>query len=397
MSRVKILDITRKTVSWLFVIWGIACGVLALSLAGYSPHSTGFHVRAFEVVLSSFSFAGFAFVPLFASTTALHNRSRAAWSFLVAAPFVFLSASLIEFLEPACAYNGPVEAFYCFREIVPGILAITAPVFLLPGLFWWLTSKLKWEPLLSSRPIPFKTKLIRSLVTAITIFGLVFAGSTFFEWRSTPFGECNYFGPPLVRQRSPQQVVFTGSSLRSIGKFQGTALPRWQIIAVDRRFWGLRPWERRFVLVRGGLIRDSQPYLIDGLRPTGLLTRFLPLFEIYCTHTKPLKSAQIDMRLLHDGPPKNSGRIIGIVVDRVYSTPSSPIPAAKVQIVGPGGKQVVLSDAAGIYDAPSVPPGHYKMTLEAADPTNNSYFTCERDVQVGEVGECFLAQKSGHL
>ena len=126
MSRVKILDITRKTVSWLFVIWGIACGVLALSLAGYSPHSTGFHVRAFEVVLSSFSFAGFAFVPLFASTTALRNRSRAAWSFLVAAPFVFLSASLIEFLEPACAYDGPVEAFYCFREIVPGILTITA-------------------------------------------------------------------------------------------------------------------------------------------------------------------------------------------------------------------------------------------------------------------------------
>ena len=36
------------------------------------------------------------------------------------------------------------------------------------------------------------------------------------------------------------------------------------------------------------------------------------------------------------------------------------------------------------------------MTLEAADPTDNSYFTCERDVQVGEVGECLLAEKSSH-
>ena len=390
-----IRNFLKKAAGWVFVVWGFACGVLALSLAGYSPHSTGFHVRALEAVLSAFSFTGFTFVPLFASASALRNRVRAAWLFLVAAPLVFLSASLIEFLEPACAYDGPIEALLLFARDCARNSGDHGPGFSSARSFLAVNVETQMEPLLSSRPIPLKAKIIRSSVTVVTIFGLVFAGSTFFELHSVPFGECNYFGPPLVRQRSPQQVVFTGSSLRSIGRFPGTALPRWQIVAVDRSFWGLRPWERKFVLVRGGLIRDNQTYLIEGRRPTGLLTRLLPVFEIYCTRTRSLRSAQVDLRLLHDGPPKESARIIGIVVDRVYKTPSSPVPDAKVTITGPGGEQVLLSDASGIYDAPSVPPGHYRLTLEAADPTDNSYFTCERDVRIGEVGECLLAQRSG--
>jgi len=89
--------------------------------------------------------------------------------------------SLIELLAPACSYNGPIEAFYCFREIAPGVLIITAPIFLVPGLFWLLTAKLKWEPLVISRPIPVKAKIIRMLGAVLAIFLLVFAGSAALE------------------------------------------------------------------------------------------------------------------------------------------------------------------------------------------------------------------------
>jgi hypothetical protein len=393
---VKNWTLVKKAVSWLIFVWGTGCGVLALAFAGYVPHNPVSSAKVSEIVLATLGLALFCFVPLLASWIALRNRRQAALLFLIAGTIAFMLGSLIELLAPACSYNGLIQAFYCFREIAPGVLLITAPIFLVPGLFWWLTAKLKWGPLVISRPIPVKAKIIRMLGAVTAIFLLVFAGSAALELDRSNYGECNYFGPPLIRPRNAQQAVFIGSKVHSVGKDRGTTLATWQIATVDQRFWGIRPWERKFVLVRPGLLRDDKPYLIDGQRPTGLLTRFLPIFEIYCTHTKPVGNAGIDLRLLHDGPPKDSARIIGVVLDRVYTAPSSPVSDAKVIITGPSGTQVVRSNSSGIYDAPSVPPGHYKMTLESADQTDNSYFTCERDVQIGEVGECLLAEKSNH-
>jgi hypothetical protein len=167
---------------------------------------------------------------------------------------------------------------------------------------------------------------------------------------------------------------------------------------VQKTYWGLPWWDRKLVLVtffvRGGTgFERGETYFVDGNRESRWLTRRLPIFEIHCTRTVALKYAEIDLRALSDGPPKNSVRIMGYTYRRTSSNEWKELPSAKVGISGPAGEIFVTSDTWGFYDISGLPPGAYDV--HGTDPQAGPYWAhpiCywegSQYLKVGDIREC---------
>jgi hypothetical protein len=167
---------------------------------------------------------------------------------------------------------------------------------------------------------------------------------------------------------------------------------------VQKTYWGLPWWDRKLVLltffVGGGTgFERGETYFVDGNRESRWLTRRLPIFEIHCTRTVALKYAEIDLRALSDGPPKNSVRIMGYTYRRTSSNEWKELPSAKVGISGPAGEIFVTSDTRGFYDISGLPPGAYDV--HGTDPQAGPYWAhpiCywegSQYLKVGDIREC---------
>ena len=166
---------------------------------------------------------------------------------------------------------------------------------------------------------------------------------------------------------------------------------------VQKTFWGLPWWDRKIVLltffVRGGKgFKRGETYFVEGNRESRRLTRPLPIFEVHCTRTAGLKYAEIDLRALRDGPPKNSVRIMGYTYRRTSVNESTESPSTKVGIRGPAGETTITSDSRGFYDIGGLPPGAYDV--HGMDPQAGPYWahpvcywTGSQSLKTGDVVE----------
>jgi hypothetical protein len=209
-------------------------------------------------------------------------------------------------------------------------------------------------------------------VSAVVLFvTLVFFGTIAWELFAPEYFECHQDPQPFTSQKSPQQAVFTARVVATgtLWPMTGNALhegsPRssWALAVVQKKYWGLAWWDQKIVMItlfaRGGRrLEREETYFIEGNRSPGWFTRFLPIFEIYCTRTTPLKYAEIDLRALRDGPPKNGVRIMGYTYRRT-SGGSEAVPGTSVGITGPTGETIGTSDQQGLYDVTGLPPGSY--------------------------------------
>ena len=234
----------------------------------------------------------------------------------------------------------------------------------------------------------------------------IFVGRIVWELRSPEIFECHHIPQPFALQQSPQQAVFlarifTTGLLWPVGvgpMREGTPRRYWAIAVVEKTYWGLPWWDRKFVLltffVRGGNgFERGETYFVEGNRESRWLTRRLPIFEIHCTRTVALKYAQIDLLAISDGPPKNSVRIMGYTYRRKASNDWKEQPDTKVGIRGPAGEVVVTSDSQGFYDVGGLPPGWYDV--HGMDPQAGPYWAhpvCHWDgsqsLKVGDIREC---------
>lgn len=214
---------------------------------------------------------------------------------------------------------------------------------------------------------------------------------------------------PFTARIGPQQAVFTARILgarKLWGPNESQWSPGWRrywlLASVQKHFWGLPWWDHKFVIIlmsaRGGGVEAHHGEIdfVDGRRLPGSLTRFLPIYETFCTRTGPLADSEVDLRVLRDGPPHEAVRILGRTVRLTGNYPDYrwvTAPSLKVVIRGPAGTTAAESDAHGVYDVNGLPPGSYEVGPETPVGALPNWKDAEchfRQVQSGEIRDCWV-------
>ncbi len=111
---------------------------------------------------------------------------------------------------------------------------------------------------------------------------------------------------------------------------------------------------------------------------------FLPIVDIdFCSHTQLVEQA-VDLRVLHDGPPKSGVRIIGHVYHETLVA-LEPVPNANLLVTGPNGTIQATTDQQGIYDFVGLPPGHYAIEVQSKNQYHTRSYRAESNLKDGEV------------
>lgn len=263
--------------------------------------------------------------------------------------------------------------------------------FLFFGLFWLVTHRSGWPVLRPAPPqsIPARVAAGVRIFICFVCFGLI---ATFVQTGLESYlnvGDCGrhpLFSKPLF----PNQAVFTARTIvvgRSLNTFQWKSLwPSnikpwqlgvWTVAKVERRLWGM-PWSH-FVLLTNGVFWRGEPYFIDGRRPDGVLTRFLPIIEVgRCTRSRPLFDADLEFRVLREGEPLNGARIMGHAEhlpsnsEYVERPTNHHLSGVRVSLIGPSGTVTTTTDQDGIYEFDGVQPAVYRIQAESGTETTHS-------------------------
>lgn len=282
--------------------------------------------------------------------------------------------------------------------------SLIAATFLLivPGVFWYITGRAGW-PVLVSEPVSLAAKIAVpiGLVVATTVGALVMDFMTI--WRT----ECHGSEQPFTRPLSPDQAVFTARIVRS-WKLMGPddSQPSvywrryWSLAWVQKYYWGLPWWNGKLAILltttRGSGLRPPRGEIefVDGRRLRGSATRFLPVFDTFCTRTGSIADAEVDLRVLRDGPLHDGVRILG-TTGRLTGNPEFPrwtaIPSVSVRILGPSGLTTVESDERGIFDVTGLPAGTYEILrppVTVGVPPSWRDIQCDLRVAAGDIREC---------
>jgi hypothetical protein len=242
--------------------------------------------------------------------------------------------------------------------------------------FYWLFAWWRDWPALLSHPLSIRRRVPVCFLTLFVIGALDLA--TTFVLEALPYpsvGDCGLQGV-FSRSTFGHDAVFT-AHLILVGhqrRVSGAWVGSWALARVQERFWG---WHfPGIVFLSANGLRGGDDDLVDGRRPIGVVTRVLPIVEIWgCNRSARMADAGVELRLLRSGFPKNDVRIMGRVIKWVGERPQElyalrayvPVQGARVSITGPGGPIVAITDRDGIYDLPGLPPAgtrpNYKTVL----------------------------------
>lgn len=373
-GRVKWLaPFLKEAAAWAVFLWGLAVGLLGTTLCAGT--STGLSSKANWPGLIGLIL--FGFIPLLASILALRNRRQAANLFVLAA-LVVAGILIITGIVRRVRY-GEFDGEGSLVESSLVIAEISAILFL-PGLFWLLTGRRGWRPLVAQRAsteTPCRQPIIlNTLMLSVLMLGSAFASLYL------PFDfNCYKGGRPVSVQTSPRHAVFTGRVLVVARPLHSWGSP-WALLHVEHVYWGLPRWMRGIVFVRGYFKETDkgQQYFVDAVRNDGALTRFLPVVDFYrCCHTTLLKYAEVDLRIVRDGPPKSGVRIIGRVYDLRDSKGGMAVQDSPILVTGTTGPISTRTDKDGVYDFRDLPPGHYSIRVGPRDHGS--------DLKTGDVWE----------
>lgn len=355
------MPVLKEGASWAVFLWGIVIGVLITTL--FAGSSVDLSSRRDWAKLLGTVLLGL--IPLLASILALRNRRQSAYLFLLAAVLVVAILVMIG-LVGWVRFEFDISFLQAFGLVLAGI----AGFLFLPGLFWLLTDRRGWRPLIgrgvSAENLGRQPVIFNSLLLLLLLSGCAF-GSLYF-----PLGmelNCYKGQAPVFAQTSRRHVVFTGRVI-SLGRpVQGWGCP-WALIRVERVYWGLPRWMSGIVFVRGFFrVADSgQEYFVDAHRSNGLLTRFFPVVDEYaCCHSAILTDAKVDLRVLEEGPPKSGVRVIGRLYRIMPVQGWRYVSGVTVVVTGPRGSVSVVTDEDGIYDLKDLPPGSYSLLIGSTE------------------------------
>ena len=162
------------------------------------------------------------------------------------------------------------------------------------------------------------------------------------------------------------RAVFTARVAQLMGtiyNFDGKRYSDMALAVVHRRYWGL-PWYWPKVVILDGrhdaVMTDGEEYLVSGRR-----IRYGVLDVGGCSRTRPLKTAQVDLRTL-DGSHCNAPG--GTVVGRLYTyrpertSELVSYPDTTVTLTDSGGRRYSgTTDATGIFEFSHLRAGEYEI------------------------------------
>jgi len=391
----------KKRISWAIVVLSVLGSCWWIAEVGYAPGPAFgaswsdwipvFRRLLIPIICLAASYVALRYRNWFAflvhAAVALFGIWFAYWSVIGEAPQNWRRYQGMEF--PGVSLSQP-------SPLLPAI-----GLLIIPGAFWYVTGRSGWPTLISKR-------ISATTLSAVLLCLLIptMAGAVAFDLRTIWSGECHYSLQPFTARLGPQQAVFTARIIgarKLWGPDESQWSPGWRrhwlLASVQKQFWGLPWWDRKFVFLlmsaRGGGAPAPRGEIdfVDGRRLPGSLTRFLPIYETFCTRTGPVADSEIDLRVLRDGPPQNGVRILGRTVRLKGDYPYyrwETVPSMKVVIRGPAGTTVTESDARGIYDATGLPPGYYeiaRLPTGGAQPTLSDT-QCRLNVSAGEIRDC---------
>jgi hypothetical protein len=187
-------------------------------------------------------------------------------------------------------------------------------------------------------------------------------------------------------------VIRAGHQIKASDRWVGY----WALVSIQEQFIGWRL--PHLAILTEGVFQDGNDYFVDGRRPKGLLTRFLPIVEIdICNRTRLLSDAGIPLRLLRSTFPTNDVLIIGRVkrwLETGTRQPYEPqeyvaVQGAHAAITGPSGTVVATTGEDGIYSADRLPPGKYSVRLQTNGGSQNVMALSDwsGDLKPGEVAD----------
>jgi len=362
------ITMMRKTLSWLAFALGALVSVIVLaricefgfSIDGPLPNN----LEELGVILT-------AFVPLSASLVAFRNRRWATYLFLASLPILLFCESY-----STVSYWADSDR----TAVLIGDCLLLAP-FLVLGLFWFVTHRLAWSPLLLTWPKSVIRRTASISVGFLLLVATVLAATLAMAAHIPPIGDCGA-PPPFAKQQRPNQAAFTARIIEIpiLGP----------IGVVGQRFWGLHSWESTLVLVQAGpWFKTGDTWLIIGNRQKGLID--LPVFEIWCSRSARISEAELDLRLLRDGPPKDGVRVIGRAVRFQHDFSEQGVPGVEITITGPLGNVTATTDAHGIYDKVDLPPGAY--TIRSDSDAEPPAMHPAQNLKAGDIGGRTLVLK----
>jgi len=368
----------QRGFDWSIVLLGVGVGTFAIGLLATNEKPSGEWVAVVTMAI-------FGVVPLAASLMALRSRRRAAHLFFagagLAAIFVVGAWVFVRSREG----DEPVSALLLF-------LAIAAIIFAGPGAFWLFTDRRQWPPLTKRSLTPRVRIMLGISFFSILVAGVVATG-LYATARMPEFGDCGE-PRPFAAPRSPEHVALTA---RIIYVHHLNAYTGWAIARTQHRYWGLPWWNQKFIVLPYTFFKPGEEYLVDGYVRPSLIGHLTNLMQVHCSRTAPVRDAQIDLRLLRDGPPKKGVRIIGRVLRAQPGGGVQPASHIAVTLVQDSGPQIaVVTDEQGIYDASELPSGHYDVRVDSCMSSGAYQFGCtcgqpsEEKVEPGHVWGCTL-------
>jgi hypothetical protein len=345
---------------WLVVSLGAFAGILVLV-------EVGFRIEVGTEFSVACRVAFIGFVLLFASFAAIPSRRIAAFLFLVAIP----AAELFVWWPDRGPRNEALIAALAVLAALGG-----------PGIFWLTTHRLGWSPVWNPRLVSWERRIAALVCATFLPYIIISIGVISMFVRLQAIGDCSGYDPPFVKQRSPTEAVFIAKiTLLGYprGYIGGSKASGWALASVQRQFWGLPSRNSSFVILTQYLFQGEEWYFVAGQRTGGFWTLGLPIVEFGpCGRSARLNNAEVELRVLQDGPPKDGVRIIGRVM-RYTHTPYSrqqTVPGVNVMIAGPTASVTVTTDQNGIYDATGLPPGRYSIHTDSYSENWHGYPSC---------------------
>lgn len=371
------LQVTRKVVDWVVILGMILFIIFRFAMLGnaYLP-PLGSPIADWGELARCFLWL---IIPLYIIRLALKTRRWAGYVCFLGIPL-------------AAYFPGSIYSLRGWSE-TPFSSGVMAALFITLGLYLLLTSTFGCPPVLAPSPHPSRVRRWVFISSGALVCGLGLIWTVFIA--ITPqLADC-FVIPPSAKPKFPNQAVFIATDAVSFGKkpalddpmpfFTGFAIAR-----VQEHFWGLPWWCQKFVLLWRPAQWRGETYFYDGGRPYGLLAHFLPIVCFNsCSRTSLVSDAEIDLRVLKDGPSQTTGRLFGHVY-RPTDGPRQWEAGVKVTITGPERSIVTATDTHGLYDAPGLPPGEYSVHI---DVPAESYVQCSSLIKLeqGNIMECDAA------
>lgn len=365
----------QKIFSWLVFIAGLFVSIFGLGELG-ARHKPRFDEYWTEWIIT-IAIGVFGFAPLAASLKGLKNRRVAG--------FIYAGGALALVFCALWIWFSRIDYLKVFAVLAIAVAVLFAAL----SSFWLLTARRNWPPLLLPAPCSWK-RIMAMVLVGIGMFVIIVAVSVCV---GIPGGSGIDCGPsqPFASPHRPGNAVFIARAVVVRGwparLINVKELP---FGIVEKQFWGLPWWDERIVLIALPL-HEGEVYFVDGTRMQGLLTQFLPVVEvIHCNRTNLLKYATVDLRVLHDGPPRDGARIIGEVRrDRQWEKAVG----VKVLISGPHGIIETETDKEGIYDVTGLPAGPYSIVADGKPRRlgrNRCQTHADADLKSGDIWGCEL-------